>query len=287
MNLQVKRCPICTSAHTSLFHEVDIYCYYECKSCEVIFISPEVLERVDAGLGLVHYTGSYWGNELYSSRERSWGSSLARVAELFLYARIPINKFIDIASGPGYLLDSLKHQLPSSDIFYANELFPPDPEFCTSNSNYLRGSILDFTFPFEAGCCIEVIEHLSPRMVKQLFIDLAQRSKENSIYIFNTGLADYIKKEDIGYLDPLERGHIMGWSIKSLQHLLKPIGFNIQPIPGKTWAFIAEYKTNHDFAGPLLDRIWIALKENVNILKDKKTGDLMYVLGLDTARAYL
>jgi len=247
-----------------------------------------VLAHVDAGNGVVKYTESYWKDELSAARERSWGSALARVAEVFLYARIPIRKFIDIASGPGYLLDALEFHLPSSaEIFYGNEIFPPAAEYCTSNKNYLKGALSEFDFTFDAGCCIEVVEHLTPAMVRQLFIDLAAKSKENSIYIFNTGLSQFIKNENLGYLDPFVRGHIMGWSVRGLQILTQSSGFQILAIPGKNWAFIAEYRPTHNFKKNITDRIWTAIPENSNTLKDKKTGELLYILGLDTVRAYI
>ena len=285
--MHTEYCPVCNANNVQLFKEVGEFSYYECNICNVLFISPEVLSEIDAGKSLVNYDESYWKEELSAARERSWGPSLARVAEIFLYARIPIQKFIDIGSGPGYLLDAIAYQLPSSsDIFYANELFPPATEYCTSNKNYLPGSLSDFDISFDAGCCIEVIEHLTPAMVKKLFADLATRSKENSIYIFNTGLSEYVRNECIDYLDPHVKGHIISWSVKGLRSMVSSLGFQILNIPGKTWAFIAEYKPNHNFNSSIQERIWKAVPENVNILRDKKTGDLMYILGLDTARAY-
>jgi len=281
-----ENCPVCNSADVQLFKQMAGSSYYECISCELLFVEPEVLKKIDAGKAIVNYSSGYWEEEIVAARERSWGASLARVAEVILYATIPIGRFIDIGSGPGYLLDALQYQLPSSShLFYANELFPPAPRYRTRNPNYFIGDFSRFDFSFDAGCCIEVIEHLTPAMVKKLFCDLAKKSRQNSIYIFNTGLSDYIKQEDIEYLDPLRRGHIIGWSIKSLQHLVESIGFQILPIPGKKWAFIAEYQATHSFDS-LEDRIWKALPENVNILRDAKTGQLMYVLGLETARAY-
>ncbi len=281
-------CPVCFSSDIRPFKEVEKMCYYTCHSCDIIFISPEVLAQVDAGKGMIDYTDSYWKRELPAARRRSWGSALARVAEVFLYARLPIKKFIDIGSGPGYLLDALQYHLPSSvDIFYGSELYPPPAALCTSNKNYFEGDLLELEFTFDAGCCIEVIEHLTPSMVMKLFSDLAIKSKENSIYIFNTGLSHFIKKENIRYLDPLVRGHIMGWSTSGVQILTRSLGFQILPIPGKAWAFIAEYKPTHNFEKNLTDRIWKALPENTDILKDKKTGEVLYILGLETARAYV
>ncbi len=282
-----QHCCVCESRDVNLFREAGEYAYYECRSCGVLFISPEILAKIDNGATLVNYSGNYWKEELYAARERAWSTSLARVAELFLYARIPIRKFVDIGSGPGYLLDALEYQLPSAKrLFYANELFPPPVSERTTSENFLKGNFTNFPFDFDAGCCIEVIEHLTPAMVKNLFRDLASKSKPNSIYLFNTGLSHYIRNEDPGYLDPFVRGHIVGWSIAGLRALLINTGFEILPIPGKSWAFIAEYRPDHNFKGNLEDRIWQAVAENTATLKDHKTGGLMYVLGLDTARAY-
>lgn len=286
--MQTTGCPVCYSIDTGLLRTVSHFQYFQCKHCEVIFISPDVLDKMNNGELLIEYNHHYWRDELYAAKERSWGTTLARVAEVFLYARRPLNKFIDIGSGPGYFLDALQYQLPSnSETFYAAELFPPAEEYCTQHPNYHRGSLLDLDFTFDGGCCIEVVEHLTPRMLKNLLFDIAAKSVENSIYIFNTGMVDYILHEDINYLDHIVRGHVMGWSIKALQYLAKPIGFDILPIPGKTWAFIAEYKPDHQFNNPLTDRIWAALPENKQKLRDEKTGDLMYILGLETTRAYV
>jgi hypothetical protein len=280
-------CPVCSNSNTSLFKTVSIYNYYQCGSCNVLFISPDILEKMDQGAFLITYNNNYWKEELKAARERSWGTTLARVAEVFLYAKLPIKTFVDIGSGPGYFLDAINYQLPASaEIFYATELFPPAYEFCTTNKNYHRGSLLYLPFTFDAGCCIEVVEHLTPKMLRKMFADIAQKSVKNSIYIFNTGLVEYIINEDAGYLDPLVRGHVMGWSIAALQHIAGPLGFSIIPIPGKTWAFIAEYLPDHNFEYPLNDRIWTALPENRQKLKDEQTGELMYILGLETARAY-
>jgi hypothetical protein len=286
-SIKVFSCPVCYNENSNFFIKVIEHSYYLCSNCNVIFISPEVLDKMDNGYSIVDYKGEYWNEELRAAKERSWGNALARVAEVFLYARLPIKKFIDIGSGPGYILDAISHQLPSSsDIFYACELFPPAEEYCTKNKNFIRGNFKSTNFSFDAGSCIEVIEHLTPAMVKQIFSDMALKSEINSIYIFNTGLVDYIKNEDIGYLDPYVRGHVMGWSIKALQILAQPFGFQIYPIPGKTWAFIAEYRPDHNFKNNIVDRIWHVVPENKSILSDSKTGNLMYVLGLETVRAY-
>lgn len=282
-----EKCPVCWKG-ASLFIKKEQFSYYNCNSCDLLFIDPLVLNKIDQGVSLVKYSDDYWQSELYAAKERSWGSSLARVAELFLYARTPINSFLDIGSGPGYLLDALQYYLPTADgKFFATELFPPQKEFITKHKNYIIGEIENITKMFDGGSCIEVIEHLTPKMVINLFSQVAKVSNPNSIYIFNTGLTEYIKNEDLGYLDPLVRGHITGWSIKAISHITNPLGFVIHEIPGKSWAFLAEYKPNHLFDKSVAERIWLALEQNIKTLKDEKTGSAMYILGLESARAYI
>ena len=81
--MQITGCPVCYSAQTDVFRTVSHFQYYQCKSCEVIFISPDVLDKMDGGEFLIEYNQNYWQEELYAARERSWGTTLARVAEVF------------------------------------------------------------------------------------------------------------------------------------------------------------------------------------------------------------
>jgi hypothetical protein len=63
------------------------------------------------------------------------------------------------------------------------------------------------------------------------------------------------------------------------------MGFEIVALPGKTWAYCLEYKPKIHI--PLVqERIWSALPENRAILEDEVMGGVLYVLALDTARAY-
>ena len=128
-------CPICESADPAPFARVAGYPYFNCRACDSIFIDPEVLTQIDCGEFVRTYDQTYWVAETEEARKRSFGPAIARVAELFLYARKPIARFIDIASGPGYLLDALSIYLPSSKgLFWGVERFPPTTY--TSHPNY-------------------------------------------------------------------------------------------------------------------------------------------------------
>src|SRR5690242_8152985 len=97
-------CPVCEIG-TSLFHgQVDGYDYFHCQSCSSLHISREVLKAIDAGKGTRAYDGAYWAAELVAARERASGESLVRAGEAILYAQRPIRRFLDVGTGPGFLL---------------------------------------------------------------------------------------------------------------------------------------------------------------------------------------
>jgi hypothetical protein len=286
-NPQHVDCPLCGKP-AELYSNIDGVDYHECGNCDFIFADPELLRRIDAGEPVRHYDLGYWNDELVAAKERSYGSSLARVAEAILYCRIPIHRFIDIGSGPGYLLDALSTYLPSRrDVFYGVEKFPPAAAERTTHANYLCSDLRDVGMAFECGVCIEVIEHLTPRMAANLAGALATASVPGSLFLFNTGLTEYVRKEDPAYLDPHARGHITSWSVTAARRIFEPEGFAVHAMPGRTWAFIVE---RLPLAGgkerALRDRIWTALAGNKALLGDDTMGNVMYILGLESARAY-
>jgi hypothetical protein len=280
------KCPLCETA-SSHFHTVDNIAYYECTRCDFIFADPEFLKLNDEGGASREYGTSYWQAEVLSARTRSYGSSLARFAEAVLYTRIPIEKCIDIGTGPGYLVHALQTHLPSSaKKFYGVEKFPP-PETAQSRlthpENYIVGMAGDLNEKFQLGTCIEVIEHLTPTMLRGLARQMKKISVSGSFFIFNTGLTEYVRNGNLPYLDPLRRGHITSWSIRSLKPIFNPEGFAVYAVEGKPWAFAVEYEGSEP--GNLLERIWTTPPENKKLLEDEQGGSLLYVLALDTARA--
>ena len=281
-------CPCCNSAATALFRSVGIYNYYWCKSCECLFLDTAYLSSIDGGLTIVSYEEEYWKMELRSAWERSYGPALARMAEAIYYCRIPVKRFLDIGTGPGYFLDAVGKLLPEhADVFFGIELFPPDAEFRTTAKNYIIGDLGDLEDKYDCGICIEVIEHLTPVMLDGLLKKLAAASNPGALYIFNTGMPEYVKKEDIGYLDPTKRGHLVSYSHKAMSLMGGRYGFTMHPIPGKTWAFVLEFTNGN--ATPredIRDRIWTASQHNLDILSDSTMGTVLKILGLETSRAY-
>jgi hypothetical protein len=123
-------------------------------------------------------------------------------------------------------------------------------------------------------------------MVENLFDDLSRVSKEDSSWIINTGLNTYVSGEDLTYLDPFRRGHVISWSLKALQILAGKSGWSIVEIPGKTWCFLIEKQVNPKRFPPLDERIWNPEEENLVSLRGSTVGDLLVILGRESARAY-
>jgi SAM-dependent methyltransferase len=281
-------CPCCQSESTELFKLVNEYCYYKCAACNSIFIDTAYLAKIDNGFNIVKYEQDYWRTEMESARQRSYGPALARMSEAIYYCKRPINKFLDIGTGPGFFLDAVAKLLPdNAHIFYGVELYPPEPEFRSKSKNYIVDDLGNLEHTFDCGICIEVIEHVTPKTLGQILKKLATISNPNALYIFNTGMPEFVINEDIGYLDPTGRGHIVSYSHQGVSCLAGKYGFTVHRIIGKTWAFALEF--SQDTNKPpedIRDRIWTASEHNLNILSDRNMGDVLKILGLETSRAY-
>jgi len=245
--------------------------------------------QIDNGLSIVKYDEEYWKNEQGAAKERSYGSSLARMAEVIFYTRIPIRKFIDIGTGQGHFLDSIAKYLPEHvSYFYGCEKFPPSVDYYRSPcKNYIPVFLDEIDFIFEAGMCIEVIEHLTPTMLKSLFIQLNSVASKGSFFLFNTGTSDFIMLGNDDYLDPVKRGHIVSYSLKGIATLLNDTDFVLVPIKGKSWAFgIEKLNDRTDETIDIEHRIWNPVLENMEILNSKSMGNVLKILGIESSRAY-
>jgi hypothetical protein len=281
-------CPVCNEATAPPFRSIDGIAYHKCPGCGCIFAEPGFLARVDAG-SVGNYQDEYWASEMAAAKERCYGSTLVRVAEVFYYARRPIRKFIDIGAGSGLLLDAVGTLLPSlADRFHGIELFPPPEEHRSLHPNYHIGTLGDLNDTFDAGVCIEVIEHLTPDTLRALGRQLAARSAPGAVYYFNSGQPAFVEQENPGYLDPTKVGHIVSYSIAGLTHIFAPLGFNVIALPGRAWAFLLEYGPPASIgSSELFDRLWHPVPENMEALTGDPFGNLFRAMGLEGARCYL
>jgi hypothetical protein len=285
-------CPIC-GAPSTVLRVVDLVPFFRCSGCESLHAHPDFLAGVDAGMGEdgtgAGYGDAYWAEELASAHQRSYGGSIVRVAETLRLSRIPVRRFLDIGSGPGFLLDALAALLPfMEEMFHGIELLPPPPANRSTHPNYRIGSIGDLDGMFDGGICVEVIEHLTPRILDRLVRALAARSTPGALYFFNSAQPSFVESTDPEYLDPLRRGHIVAWSIDGARRVFLPAGFNIIPLPGRDWAFLAEFGPPRTVsAEELLTWLWTPVAENLAATRRDAFGPLFETMGLESARCYL
>lgn len=279
---QAVPCPVCESGVSSLHAMVDGHGYYTCAECDSIHIQPQVLADMDAGIALVgEYADEYWQQEKAAALERAEGVALCRAGEAILYCRRPVRRFLDIGAGPGFLLRKLQELIdPAAEIFHGVEKFPPP--YASRGPNFHEGGIETLRDSFDAGVCIEVVEHLTPRMLEAMVAGIAAVSSPGSFWLFNTGMPDYVRDEDPHYLDPLRRGHVVSYSLKALTAMFARHGLRVGALPGKSFAFFAEYEAPED---PTFEiRIYQPLPENTALLQ---RHGLLYHAAFETARSYL
>ncbi len=277
-------CPVC-SAQSTHFRTVDGFDFFSCSGCGVIHLDPEVLAEIDQGRPIVDYQNDYWEMETQAALERARGMAIARLAEAIYLARRPVELAIDIGTGTGAILDEIIKILPNmGERVYGVEKFPPQKH--TASKNYVVGDLKSVgPLKFDAGLCMEVVEHLTPMMLRELLSDLAERSNPDACYVFNTGLARFARDEDPGYVDPLRRGHIMFWTIEAVNTLAAPYGLTASAMPGRNWSFLLEKRVGA--ATPVADRLYTPLPENKLFLADGNGGwGLAGITAFEALRAY-
>jgi SAM-dependent methyltransferase len=301
------RCRIC-QAPASFLRTVDEVAFFRCNGCGSLHAHPDFLDAMDrAAMDRAaadraaadhpsaehppsgNYGDAYWATELASARQRAYGGSVVRVAETLRMARIPVRRFLDIGSGPGFLLDALAELLPNlAGMFHGVELLPPPVADRSRHANYRLGTVGDLDGHFEAGVCIEVIEHLTPQMLSALLRALAARSTPGALYYFNSAQPSFVEGTDPGYLDPRVRGHIVSWSIAGARAIFAPAGFNVIAIPGRDWAFFAEFGPLRAVSvDDLMSWLWQPVPENMALFHHDAFGPLFETIGVEATRCYL
>lgn len=274
-------CPVCLRGTSAHFSHVDGHDYFACGTCGSIHIAPEVLVMLDTGGSLVgDYTGEYWEQERVGAIERAEGVSLCRAGEAILYCRRPVGRFLDVGAGPGFLLAALQKLLdPDAAIFHGVEKYPPP--YAADCPNFHVGDIHGLDGTFDAGVCIEVVEHLTPAMLDALIHGMAGVSAPGSLWLFNTGMPEYVRNEDPAYLDPRHRGHIISYSLAGITPFFQAHGFRVDELPGRSFGFFAEYQPLEN--PPFDARLYQPVPENLALLQ---RNGLLHQASFEAARSY-
>jgi hypothetical protein len=281
-------CPLCAKGQLKPLRVVEDVQYLRCNGYGSILAESSFLERTMAGDARTN-GDDYWSEELKAARERGYGASLIRVAEVFYYARRPVRRFLDISCGAGTLLDAAAELLPEiADTFWGIEPFPPPPAFRAKHPNYRGGFVPDLEGKFDGGTCIEVIECLAPPILRSMLGELASVSSSNSFCYFNTAQPEFVERDDPGYPDPYHHGHIASYSVEGLRPIFAGAGFTIHALPGRDWAFFAEYAhCPTEDGNALLHRIWQMHSENRALLSSARFGHLLLASGMESGRCYI
>lgn len=275
-------CPVCSAKiPADPFIEDDGYVFYNCCECGSIFIEPEVLNAMDRGEAPRAYDQAYWEDEESSARQRAESDALVRAGQAILYSRREIRRFLDVGAGAGYLLTELSRLYPGrSNMFHGVEMFPPEQH--SRHPNYVVGSVRDLEGKFDGGVCIEVIEHLTPNMLDGLIEQLSKVSHSDALWLFNTGMPDYVRDEEPGYMNLKRRGHVVSYGISGLRRIFEPHGFRVSSLPGMSFAFIAEYRASPELT-IFSERFYRPLVHNKALLEEQ---GLLYQAAFECSRSY-
>jgi SAM-dependent methyltransferase len=154
-------------------------------------------------------------------RERT--DCFERALELLYISRIPVVNILDFGCGKGETVRFLRETLGINAVGV-------DPFGDFSETLYLhKGSLTQLrdSYPrqyFDAIYSIEVFEHLAdPR---ETLADLLYFLKPGGTLLINTGTQEYLAQDDPDqtYIDPLRRGHISIYSLRTLTVLAEYFG---------------------------------------------------------------
>ena len=235
-------CPVCAVGFSRHYALIDSLNFFQCDSCQSVYLDPAILASIDCGMDPTSFDEGCQKRERDKARLQVTGESLTRVGEAILYARRPVRRFLDVGAGRGDLLDELASLFPGDkDLFHGIESCQPSRH--SDHRNFKIGSVASLEGTFDAGVCIEVLGYLTPKNLQSLISDLSRVSEIDSLWLFQTGEPNFgVGNKKPRDLSSLSSTHIVSYSLKGLSPIFERSGFKIQEYPGKSWAFIAEFR---------------------------------------------
>jgi SAM-dependent methyltransferase len=234
MELPAMQCPICESS-SALALTKDGRPYFQCSSCDFLFHRGAKEDPGKSALGF--YDQSYWEMERNEARRRESEDSFIRALELLYLSGIKVKHVLDFGCGLGITVQMLREKLGLNAVGV-------DLSADFGETKYLHrcevGALRNLYPPdyFDAIYSIEVFEHLEDP--KQVISVLGTLLKPGGRILINTGTREYLIKHDpeLTYIDPLRRGHISIYSLRSLSHLASMIGHRAEFMGARTYAVI-------------------------------------------------
>jgi 2-polyprenyl-3-methyl-5-hydroxy-6-metoxy-1,4-benzoquinol methylase len=274
-------CEICEN-DAQIFLIQTEYTYYQCSSCQFIFLGQQ-----EAKKDPIEYDQKYWQSEISSSVERAKSSSIARFLELLVLAPIPVYKFLDIGTGGGQFLDELEKIFGSSIQLQGIELYPPKTEFRSAHPGYSIGHLQTLKNEnFDVITSIEVLEHLNPMQASEMFGHIARLLNPGGLALINSGNDQYVKNEDIDYLDAKIRGHNHIYSMAAIEKLIQYLPLKLICRENSNWSFFLQ-KIGTMEIGSIRNSLWDTHPYNRRLLFEPFENEILFMLGRESARVYL
>jgi len=217
-------CPVCGS-HSSFSLVKDGCSYFECSRCEFLFHRPGSGEH--AASGQAFYDSGYWEEERKEALRRETEDAFLRALELLCLSSIRVMNVLDFGCGLGITVQLLRDKLGLNAIGVdVSGDFAETEHLHRCTLKELSGK-----YPpgyFDAIYSVEVFEHLEDP--KEILKDLHRLLKPRGKILINTGTREYLSSHDqeLNYIDPLRRGHISIYSLKSFQQLASAIGLTAE-----------------------------------------------------------
>ncbi len=230
-------CPIC-DGEVSYATTRQSCRYFQCSVCEFLFHRPELGRDPKAGFG-TSYDEHYWEDERVEARRREREDCFLRALELVYLSSIKVENMLDFGCGLGLTVELLRTNLGINCVG-----IDPFGEFNeTEHLRKLGIKEVESLYPpayFDAIFAIEVFEHLEdPRSILH---SLDRLLRPGGKLLINTSTQEFIKKYDpkSTYIDPLRRGHISIYSLKSLSALGARFGLTASFLGDRTYVAILE-----------------------------------------------
>ncbi len=210
-------CPICKSKNTNFFVKKDIYVFYRCFDCRVIFLEqlPSVNKLHSYYSKKFEYKDGLLNEAIIRKRSRA---ILKQIKKIYPSAKT----LCDVGSGYGFFLDEAKNKYEVTGIEPSKQLAHfADKNYHTSiYIGELKEYIRAQNKQFDVVTCIHVIEHVTdPKEFISLLLRLV--APKGILYI-ETPNSDshllYVEKEQYTFLLPPQ--HLWLFSQESIKALL-------------------------------------------------------------------
>jgi len=274
---QYVKCPVCANdgGHTVLMFEKDMFKYYRCKKCSLVFMNP----RLNNVATSAFYNSNV--NEIYNEikfdavTESTMRDNCINVENLKILELVKNSQnkgdLLEIGCAKGYFL---KHAKDAGYKVWGIEL---NKKNCAVAKEMLGDTILDIDLNsvhfnngmFDVVYMRDVIEHLPDPT--NLFLELNRIMKPNAILFIDThnidGLINSIVREKHVVVFGFE--HPTHWSPSSLKALFSKTGFEC-----KTVKFKSQDCTLYDIFSYFITPTF------TTILSKKQNGVVQFVLKL-------